>query len=56
MTHRPLFAALSAACLGVSGWLTMRRGGSTISKWVTVVASIVAFAVSAGFSGVLDVF
>ena len=56
MTHRPLFAALSAGCLGVSGWLTLRRGGSRISKWVTVVASLVAFFVSAGFSGVLDVF
>jgi hypothetical protein len=56
MTHRAAFLATSVVCGGVSLWLTFMRGGNAVGKWVTVLASVIAFLISAGTIGVLDVF
>jgi len=55
VTHRPLFLFSSAASLGISTWLTFRRSGGSLNRWVTVLGSAVAFLISAGFLGALDV-
>ena len=56
MTHRPAFVAASVVCGGVSLWVTFTRGGNAVSRWLTVLASVVAFLIAAGTIGVLDVF
>jgi hypothetical protein len=56
MTHRPWFLVASVLSLGVSAWLTLRRAGGLLNRCFTLVGSTVAFLISAGFIGALDVF
>jgi hypothetical protein len=56
MTYRPVFFALSAICVGVSTWLTFRRPGGVLTRWFAVLGGAVAFFISAGYTGVLNVF
>ena len=53
IAQRPLFLASSAACLGVSAWLTFRREGGWFNRVLAVVASAAAFFLSAGYLGLL---
>jgi len=56
VTYRPLFLGLSGLALVASTWMTFRRTGGLFNRWVAIVSSVIAFFISAGFTGAFDVF
>lgn len=54
--YRPWFLAASGLALFASVWMTFRRSGGVVNRWVAIGSSIAAFFISAGFTGAFDVF
>lgn len=52
VSHRPVLLPIGATLLLVSAFITLRRGGGTAAKVITVAVSIAAFALSRTWTGV----
>jgi hypothetical protein len=51
IAHRTTFMFLSATTMGTSLWMTFTREGGWANKTLALVAAVVAFSLSAGWTG-----